>query len=44
MTTTTDGTGTYRKDRAPGQPAVLSHGRPGRARAGRPGHRRHAPR
>jgi pimeloyl-ACP methyl ester carboxylesterase len=34
MTTTTDGTGTYRKDRAPGQPAVLSHGRPGRPQAG----------
>jgi pimeloyl-ACP methyl ester carboxylesterase len=34
MTTTSDGTGNYRDDRAPGQPAVLSHGRPGRHRAG----------
>jgi hypothetical protein len=34
MTTTTDDTATYRRDGAPGQPAVLSHGRPGWSRAG----------
>ena len=34
MTTTSDGTGNHGEDGAPGQPAALSHGRPGLHRAG----------